>query len=559
MGRVTVRSPNTLQRAAALTCAALISLTTAISTAAAQPSPSPTPTDSPSATSPSPTPDEQPDLPAVPAEPTPEETAPPAADIPAPGTEVAEEHTHDFTDHLDNVEPVPLDSKPAPVTVLAGNSGLKPHPEVAFSGSRQIGHGWPQSGVIAAGDWNRNGLDDMMIIRSDGTLWYYPAASKYGFKRATRIGHGWHNFDLVIGGIDWNGDGRVDLIGRHKNGHLRAYFGNGSGGFSGAKEIGWNWQAMKAIVPLPRSVYGKPGLAAVGNDGVLSIYASNGKGTFTRSYRIGGGWHAMQQIAPAGDWNGSGRTDLLAIDANEYLRLYQADSSGTSFSGYRIGYGWGNASHLSSANLAGIDGHVRAVFPNGRLLDYSVRVKKTPTDSVQPGAQIPWTGKGWTYVAPGHAAGSGLGSTVTYRVEVEAGLPIYTDVFAKQVHQILNDKRGWRRNFTRVPSGGDMRLVLASPALVDRLCAPLDTNGYTSCSIGNYVVINARRWAYNAQPFYDAGGSLTQYRQYVINHETGHYLGHGHLQCPGAGRLAPVMQQQTLFVKPCRPNGWPNP
>ncbi|MDO5701382.1 MAG: DUF3152 domain-containing protein [Bowdeniella nasicola] len=101
--------------------------------------------------------------------------------------------------------------------------------------------------------------------------------------------------------------------------------------------------------------------------------------------------------------------------------------------------------------------------------------------------------------------------------------------------------------------------IHASPTPVERLCAPLKTTGYTSCRRGNSAIININRWAYSTTPFKEAGGSLTQYRQYVINHEVGHALGNGHRQCPGAGRLAPVMQQQTLFVKPCKPNGWPNP
>lgn len=177
----------------------------------------------------------------------------------------------------------------------------------------------------------------------------------------------------------------------------------------------------------------------------------------------------------------------------------------------------------------------------------------------QPSGQLPWSASGRTSVVGGSQNGSGLGPTLTYQVEVEDGLPIDGAAFANQVHSILNDKRGWRKNFNRVPGGGRLRVILASPALVDRLCAPLNTQGYTSCRRGNNVIINVHRWAYATRPFTQAGGSLTQYRQYVINHEMGHALGHGHRQCPGPGQLAPVMQQQTLFVSPCKPNGWPNP
>ena len=81
-------------------------------------------------------------------------------------------------------------------------------------------------------------------------------------------------------------------------------------------------------------------------------------------------------------------------------------------------------------------------------------------------------------------------------------------------------------------------------------------DGYTSCRNGDRVVLNVARWV-EAVPGY--GASLATYRQYMVNHEVGHRLGLGHERCPGRGRPAPVMQQQTLGLHGCTANAWPYP
>jgi hypothetical protein len=177
----------------------------------------------------------------------------------------------------------------------------------------------------------------------------------------------------------------------------------------------------------------------------------------------------------------------------------------------------------------------------------------------------PYAGSGTFAAVPGSTAAGNPNASriVRVRVETERGIGVDRPEFGRLVMSRLNDTRGWGRygavSFARTDGPADVVLRLTTPATVDRLCYPLDTQGYTSCRRGNQVIINVNRWAYGAAPFTNAGGSLNHYRDYVVNHEMGHYLGHGHASCGGAGRLAPVMQQQTLFMSGCRPNGWPYP
>lgn len=148
-------------------------------------------------------------------------------------------------------------------------------------------------------------------------------------------------------------------------------------------------------------------------------------------------------------------------------------------------------------------------------------------------------------------------------IQVEDGLKADVDEWATYTLGILNDPRGWSvegYHFTSDPEAASVTLILASPDTVDRLCAPLATNGYTSCQWQGNTVINVDRWVGGVPEFLEAGGTMKDYRDYVINHEIGHAIGYGaHETCPAPGELAPIMQQQTFGMQGCVPNGWPYP
>ena len=130
--------------------------------------------------------------------------------------------------------------------------------------------------------------------------------------------------------------------------------------------------------------------------------------------------------------------------------------------------------------------------------------------------------------------------------------------FAAIVRSTLENDLGWslggRVSFVAVEADADVRILLASPAAVDR-AARVCSDQY-SCRVGRDVLINDHNWRH-ATPAWP--GSLHEYRHMVINHEVGHWLGFHHRDCPAPGWLAPVMQQQSIEVAPCRSNHLPLP
>jgi hypothetical protein len=179
-------------------------------------------------------------------------------------------------------------------------------------------------------------------------------------------------------------------------------------------------------------------------------------------------------------------------------------------------------------------------------------------------------GSGKFDAVPGGAKAPGTGQKYTYRVDVEQGLGLDGELFARAVQQTLNDKRSWAHNgartFERIYTGKpDFVITLASPGTTAKWCAKsgLDTTeDNVSCDSASTerVMINAYRWAQGSKTY---GDQIHAYRQMLINHEVGHRLGYSHVTCTKNGQLAPVMQQQTKFLDHdgihCLPNPWPYP
>jgi hypothetical protein len=191
------------------------------------------------------------------------------------------------------------------------------------------------------------------------------------------------------------------------------------------------------------------------------------------------------------------------------------------------------------------------------------------SDALPPGPAYTVHGTGTFRVLPGTGPVVGHGTLHRYTVDVENGVTgVDLAAFAKLVDTSLDDPRSWTARsgvaLQRVDSGwADFHVTLTSSMTVRALCG-FELKIETSCFAPNQdsrVVLNVARWVRGDVAYI---GDLAAYHVYMINHESGHALGHMHSHVCLSNGLAPVMMQQTIGLRSvsgtiCAANPWPYP
>lgn len=190
-------------------------------------------------------------------------------------------------------------------------------------------------------------------------------------------------------------------------------------------------------------------------------------------------------------------------------------------------------------------------------------------DALPAGEPFTEQGTGTFRVLPGSGPIIGVGTLHRYTVEVEDGVSgVDLSRFATTVDSVLADSASWTHRpgvaLQRVDNGAvDFRVSITSSMTVRQLCG-FELRIETSCWAPDHdrrVALNVARWVRGDAAYV---GDLAAYRTYMINHETGHALGHSHAHGCLAGGLAAVMMQQTITLKAangtlCQANPWPFP
>jgi Protein of unknown function (DUF3152) len=196
------------------------------------------------------------------------------------------------------------------------------------------------------------------------------------------------------------------------------------------------------------------------------------------------------------------------------------------------------------------------------------------SDALPAGGSYTAKGAGTFTVLPGSGPVIGTGTVRHYTIEVENGITgIDLTAFATTVQAVLSDSRSWTAGagvaLQRVASGPvSFHVTLTSSMTVRTLCGyeiPIETSCFAPAgqngSQVNRVVLNDARWVRGDAAYI---GDLAEYRIYMVNHESGHALGHLHAHNCLSNGLAPAMMQQTIGLKAangqiCQANPWPYP
>ncbi|MFF7156129.1 FG-GAP-like repeat-containing protein [Streptomyces sp. NPDC008139] len=201
------------------------------------------------------------------------------------------------------------------------------------SGKQIWDSGWSIVRLMVAGDFTGDGRSDIIAAWDDGSLHRYDGTGTGGLEGNAKLFPGSNNWGIVreMTAGDFNGDGLTDLVAVWNDGTLHLYVNNGDGTLKPPVDF-WgdnSWSGMRLLSGGDFNGDGNSDLLAIHtSDGVLRLYKGDGNGHLAAAVESGSlDWSNIRDIIP-GDFSGDGKADLGAIAGDGSLRLYQGNGAG---------------------------------------------------------------------------------------------------------------------------------------------------------------------------------------------------------------------------------------
>ena len=186
--------------------------------------------------------------------------------------------------------------------------------------------------VAGTGDFNGDGRSDFLMRRDDGWLTYWRGQPNGGF---TQLGVNTSLFFTpdwkIISTGDFNGDGVSDLLLRRDDGWLTNWLGTTAGGFTnnGANSTAFFGTEWKVAGTGDINGDGKDDFLLRRDDGWITEWLGSANGGFVNNGANASLFFAPEwKIAGIGDINGDGREDMLLRRDDGWLTSWLATANG---------------------------------------------------------------------------------------------------------------------------------------------------------------------------------------------------------------------------------------
>ncbi|MFE2425842.1 FG-GAP-like repeat-containing protein [Streptomyces sp. NPDC059373] len=184
----------------------------------------------------------------------------------------------------------------------------------------------------ARGDFDNDGVGDLIAVNDQGQLNFWSGQGDGIFSPPVVLMSG-TSFSTVkaVSAGDFNADGLTDVVGLGFDGHLWWWPGNGDGTF-GARQNLWPDTSFSGYTAVPTGDFNADGntdVAGIDATGTLWWWAGNGNGGLSAARQLAAGTSfASYTRSFTGDVNADGHTDLVALDSSGAAHWWPGDGAG---------------------------------------------------------------------------------------------------------------------------------------------------------------------------------------------------------------------------------------